>query len=77
MDLTQAWRPFLEIPCNVSGPENCFFFFFCHVGIQDQSFNNFENDTKQKSPSLSRNVPQAWSVSPVIISSLLPKRKDR
>ena len=32
--------PFLESPGNFSGAESCLVFF-----IQDQSFNNFENDT--------------------------------
>ena len=35
--------PFLERPGNFSGAESCFFVW--RVCIQDQSFNNFENDT--------------------------------
>ena len=36
---------FLESPANFSGPESCFVF-GC-VCVQDQSFNNFENNTMQ------------------------------
>ena len=38
-----VWGLFLEIPANFSGPESCFV--FSCVCVQDQSFNNFENNT--------------------------------
>ena len=41
--------PFIERPGNFSGAESGFFFFVWRVCIQDQSFNNFENDTMKLS----------------------------
>ena len=38
-----VWGLFLESPANFSGPESCFV--FSCVCVQDQSFNNFENNT--------------------------------
>ena len=41
----RVWGQFLESPANFSGSESCFLF-GC-VCVQDQSFNNFENNTMQ------------------------------
>ena len=61
--------PFLERPGNFSGAESCFFFVW-RVCIQDQSFNNFENDTMKLSDNGAK-LNGLWARNCAIIQQVL------